>query len=48
MWIHHIGEIGIGLFVGLFGIHIALHFYLQAKKRNQNAQKKASEESSKA
>lgn len=46
MWIHHIGQIGIGLFIGLIGIHLGLHFYFKAKKRQQDAQKTADKQSS--
>lgn len=39
MWIHHIGEIAIGLFILLFGAHIALHLIFKAKKRKMDREK---------
>lgn len=35
MWIHHIGEIMIGVFGLLILVHFGLHFYFKAVKRKK-------------
>ena len=37
MWIHHIGEIAIGLFVLLFAAHFGLHFLFKWQKHRRQA-----------
>lgn len=32
MWIHHIGEIAIGLFILLIALHFAVHFIFKAQR----------------
>lgn len=41
MWIHHIGEIMIAVFVLLIAAHFGLHLYFKNVKRKKNAQKAA-------
>ena len=39
MWIHHIGEIAIGLFVLLFAAHFGLHFLFKWQKHRRQTSK---------
>ena len=33
MWIHHIGEIAIGFFIGLLALHFGVHFIFKLQRR---------------
>lgn len=45
MWIHHIGEIMIGVFFFLIAVHLVLHIVF--KRQRYNEDKKIAEEQSK-
>jgi hypothetical protein len=32
MWIHHIGEIAIGFFIGLLALHFGVHFIFKLQR----------------
>lgn len=38
MWIHYIGEIAIGVFVGLMVLHFGVTFYFKWLKKRQTQQ----------
>jgi hypothetical protein len=44
MWINHIGEIMMGVFILLIAVHFGLHFYFKSVKRKKAKQRKASSE----
>ncbi len=39
MWIHHIGEIMIGVFVALIIVHFILHVVFKRQRHNRDKQK---------
>jgi hypothetical protein len=41
MWIEHLGEIAIGVFVGLIAVHFGLHLLFKHQKNRRKAQKTA-------
>lgn len=44
MWIHHIGEIMIGVSVLLVVAHLGLHFYLKARHQRRKAHEQAADQ----
>ena len=44
MWIHHIGEIMIGVTILLVVAHLGAHFYFKARHRRRKAQQQDSEQ----
>lgn len=40
MWINHIGEIMMGVFILLIAAHFGLHFYFKSVKRKKAKQQK--------